>query len=154
MEFARVRQVQDAIDVIVAHTLFTDILTAQPLQLGVVTDVCGFAGNGAHFDADAYSTSMAMTKSYRANGNFFSRTWCFERSAIGRPEDPEGRECQNCARCSGLLRRTTRSKDWRFSTSPAVPINENAVMSLVARDFREPVQFPEGGMVVGMPKDF
>ena len=73
---------------------------------------------------------------------------------IGRPEDPEVLECQNCARCSGLLRRTTRSKDWRFSTSPAVPINENAVMSLVARDFREPVQFPEGGMVVGMPKDF
>ena len=73
---------------------------------------------------------------------------------IGRPEDPEVLECQNCARCSGLLRRTTRSKDWRFSTAPAVPINENAVMSLVARDFREPVQFPEGGMVVGMPKDF
>ena len=39
--------------------------------MGVVTDVCGFAGNGAHFDADAYSTSMALTKSYRANGNFF-----------------------------------------------------------------------------------
>jgi hypothetical protein len=70
LEFARVRQVQDAIDVIVAHTLFTDILTAQPLQLGVVTDVCGIAGNGAHFDADAYSTSMGMTKSYRANANF------------------------------------------------------------------------------------
>ena len=71
MEFARVRQVQDAIDVIVAHTLFTDILTAQPLHMGVVTDVCGFAGNGAHFDADDYSTSMALTKSYRANGIFF-----------------------------------------------------------------------------------
>jgi hypothetical protein len=39
--------------------------------MGVVTDVCGFAGNGAHFDADAYSTAMAMTKSYRANGIFF-----------------------------------------------------------------------------------
>ena len=38
--------------------------------MGVVTDVCGFAGNGAHFDADDYSTSMALTKSYRANGNF------------------------------------------------------------------------------------
>jgi hypothetical protein len=49
----------------------SDILTAQPLQLGVVTDVCGMAGNGAHFDADAYTTSMGMTKSYRANGNFF-----------------------------------------------------------------------------------
>lgn len=48
----------------------SDILTAQPLQLGVVTDVCGMAGNGAHFDADAYTTSMNMTRSYRANGIF------------------------------------------------------------------------------------
>lgn len=71
MEFARVRKVQDAIDVIVAHSLMTDILTAQPLQMGVVTDVCGIAGNGAHFDAAAYTTSMGMTKSYRANTIFF-----------------------------------------------------------------------------------
>lgn len=79
--FPRVRQVQDALDVIVAHSLMSDILTAPPLQLGVVTDVCGMAGNGAHFDADAYTTSMNMTRSYRANGNFVSRTWCFARSA-------------------------------------------------------------------------